>query len=490
MTKTKKRNTQTTAPIFTKLKEHAASNPFPFHIPGHKKGKGMDSEFREFIGPNALSIDLPSIKPLDDPHQPNGIIHEAQTLAAKAFGADYSFFCVQGTSGAIMIMILSVCSPGDTILLPRNVHKSVLTAIILSGANPVFIHPRLDEQLGIAHGITTEDIETTLLQHPDAKAVLVINPTYFGIASNLKEIVDTVHRHHIPVLVDEAHGALTHFHPELPMSAMEAGADLAATSVHKLGGSLIQSSLLNMRTGLISPDYIQSIIGMITTTSSSYLLLSSLDTARRHLAINGNRIIEETLSLARYARRKINKIPGLSCFGREYLDKNALYDLDETKLFIHLEGLSLSGYEAEGWLREEFNIEIELSDIYNILCLITTGDTKETVDILLYALQHLSEKYLSADQKTDIEITLPGIPELHKSPRDAFYSQTVSIPLHKAIGKISGEFLMIYPPGIPIFIPGEKITEQNIHYIQKHINAGLSVHGTTDRSAKTIRVLK
>lgn len=477
-------------PLFTKLKEHAASNPFPFHIPGHKKGKGMDAEYAEFVGSNVLSIDLVSIPPLDDPHQPNGVIQEAQNLAAQAFGADHSFFCVQGTTGAVMMMILSVCSPGDKIILPRNVHKSILSAVIFSGAHPIFIHPQMDSRLGIAHGITTDDIEKAIQQHLDAKAVLIINPTYFGVASNLKEIVDMVHSYRIPVLVDEAHGALTHFHEELPMSAMEAGADLAATSVHKLGGSLTQSSILNMREGLVNPHYVQLINSMITTTSSSYLLLSSLDIARRHLAMHGKEIIGNTLALARNARWRINQIPGLSCFGKEYLSQDGLYDLDETKLFIHLEGLRISGRETEKWLRKEFNIEIELSDLYNILCLITTGDTRETVDILIYALQTLSDQFYSPGLNKSLEITLPEIPKQIQSPREAFYSETVSVPLDQAAGEVSGEFLMTYPPGIPIFIPGEEITDQNIRYLQKHIDAGLSVHGTMDRSARTIRVVR
>jgi arginine decarboxylase len=293
---------QNNTPLFTKLKEYAHSNPLPFHIPGHKKGKGMDEEFRQFIGMNALSIDLINIEPLDDLHQPQGIIDQAQKLAAEAFGAERTFFSVQGTSGAIMAMILATCKPGDKIIVPRTVHKSVLSAIVFADCNPIFIHPELDPKLGIAHGITPLQVAEAIEQHPDAKAVLVINPTYFGFASNLHEIVQITHRHHIPVLVDEAHGVHTHFHTELPISAMDAGADLAATSVHKLGGSLTQSSVLNMQGNLVDPQHVQAILSMLTTTSTSYILLASLDTSRRFLAIHGEEALTHTLQLARDAR--------------------------------------------------------------------------------------------------------------------------------------------------------------------------------------------
>lgn len=278
-------------PLFTALKAHAERNPVQFHIPGHKKGVGMDPEYRAFIGDNALSIDLINIAPLDDLHQPTGVIEEAQRLAADAFGADHTFFSVQGTSGAIMTMILTVCSEGDKIIVPRNVHKSVMAAIIFAGAKPVFLSPVRDENLGIDHGVTTRSVKRALERHPDAKAVLVINPTYYGVCANLKEIVDIVHGYNIPVLVDEAHGVLIHFSDQLPMSAMQAGADMAATSVHKLGGSMTQSSVLNIQGNLVSYRRAKTIISMLTTTSTSYILLASLDTARRHLALNGREMV-------------------------------------------------------------------------------------------------------------------------------------------------------------------------------------------------------
>lgn len=469
---------QSQTPLFSGLINHAKKNPIQFHIPGHKKGAGIAPEFRQFIGDNALSIDLINIGPLDDLHHPKGMIKQAQDLAAEAFGADHTFFSVQGTSGAIMAMVMAVCGPGEKIIVPRNVHKSVMSAIVFSGAIPVFIHPEIDEKLGISHGITTDSVEKALKQHPDAKGVLVINPTYFGFSADLKKIVEIAHSYHVPVLVDEAHGVHIHFHDGLPLSAMQAGADMAATSVHKLGGSMTQSSVLNIKEGFVSAKHVQSILSMLTTTSTSYLLLASLDTARKQLATKGNELIDKTIRLAQSIRKRINEIDHLYCPGEDIIGSKATFDYDPTKLIISVKDLGLTGYEVEKWLREKHNIEVELSDLYNILCLVTIGDTETEADLLINALKELvSEFEYRAEKVEPVEVLLPEIPVLALTPRDAFYAETEIIPFEESEGRIIAEFVMVYPPGIPIFIPGEIITKENLHYIKKNLDAGLPVQG-------------
>ncbi len=449
----------------------------------------MDPEFRSFIGDNALSIDLINIAPLDDLHQPMGVIEEAQKLAADAYGADHTFFSVQGTSGAIMTMIMTVCSEGDKIIVPRNVHKSVLAAIIFVGAKPVFIQPARDKNLGIDHGIPTRSVRRALEKHPDAKAVLVINPTYYGVCTNLKEIVDLVHSYNMPVLVDEAHGVLIHFHDKLPMSAMEAGADMAATSVHKLGGSMTQSSVLNVKGNRVNPKRIQTIISMLTTTSTSYILLASLDTARRHLALNGHAMAERTIELAQYTRKQINEISNLYCFGEEILGEEATYNFDPTKICVHVRKLGITGFEVENWLRDHYNIEVEMSDMYNILCLITPGDTQENVDTLLEALRELSHMNDDVVEVKEVVIKVPAIPQLTLTPRDAFYGETEILPFKDAADRIIAEFIYVYPPGIPILLPGEVITQELIDYIVEHVEVGLPVKGPEDRSVQNVKVI-
>lgn len=478
-------------PLFSGLLEHAKKNPVQFHIPGHKKGTGIDPDFRNFIGDNALSIDLINISPLDDLHQPKGIIKQAQDLAAEAFGADHTFFSVQGTSGAIMAMVMAVCGPDDKIIVPRNVHKSVMSAIVFSGAIPVFIHPEIDVNLGISHGITTESVEKALKQHPDAKGILVINPTYFGISADLKKIVEIAHTYNVPVLVDEAHGAHIHFHDDLPLSAMQAGADMAATSVHKLGGSMTQSSILNVKEGLVSAKRVQSILSMLTTTSTSYLLLASLDVARKQLATHGRELIDKTIRLSQMIRKQINEIDHLYCVGEEILGSKATYDYDPTKLIISVKDLGITGFEVEKWLRERHNIEVELSDIYNILCIITPGDTEKEANILIDGLKELADECEHrAEKREPLQVLLPDIPLLALTPRDAFYAETETIPIEESVGRIIAEFIMVYPPGIPILVPGEIITKENLHYIRKNLEVGLPVQGPEDDEIKTLKVIK
>jgi len=449
----------------------------------------MDPTFREFVGQNVLDIDLINIAPLDDLHQPVGVILEAQRLAADAFGADATFFSVQGTSSAIMTMILTVCGQGDKIIVPRNVHKSILSAIIFSGARPVFLSPVRDRNLGIDHGITTRSVRRALERHPDAAAVLVINPTYFGVCANLKEIVDLVHEYDIPVLVDEAHGALIHFSDQLPISAMQAGADMAATSLHKLGGSMTQSSILNIRSGLVNIQRAQTIFSMLTTTSTSYPLLASLDTARRNLALNGRELAAKAVGLAQRAREAINRIEGLYCFGEDLLGEEATHDYDPTKLTIHVRHLGMTGYDAENWLREHYKLEVELSDMYNILCLVTPGDNEETVGILVDALTRMADEFLHTREVKELVVKIPEIPHLSLTPRDAFYGETEIVPLSESAGRIIAEFIYVYPPGIPILLPGEVISQDNIDYIVDHLDVGLPVKGPEDRSVRQIKVI-
>jgi len=481
---------QNQTPLFSGLLKHIEKDPIQFHIPGHKKGQGMNPEFREFIGDNALNIDLINIAPLDDLHHPKGMILEAEKLAAAAFGSDVTFFSVQGTSGAIMTMIMAVCGPGDKIIVPRNVHKSVMSAIIFSGAVPIFVHPVMDKKLGISHGITTDSVKTALDRHPDAKAVLVINPTYFGVTADLVGIVEAAHEYEIPVLVDEAHGVHIHFHDDLPISAMQAGADMSATSVHKLGGSLTQTSILNVREGLVSANRVKSVISMLTTTSTSYILLASLDTARKQLAMHGYEMAQHAVQLAEMARHELNQIPGIYCVGKEILGGPATFSMDPTKLIIHVKDLGITGHDVEVWLRNHYRIEVELSDLYNILCIVTPGDTDQSIAILVEAMRHLSREFYMKNSVRSVEVTLPEIPALSLTPRDAFYSETEIVPLLEAQDRIIAEFIMIYPPGIPVFLPGEIVTQENIDYIQKNLEVGLPVQGPEDESIQTVRVIK
>jgi len=480
---------QSKTPLFDALMEYVNNKTIPFHVPGHKKGQGMWNEFKDFVGINVLSMDVTVFKQVDSLHKPTGAIKAAQELAADAYNTDYTFFCIHGTSGAIQAMIMSVVGPGDKIIIPRNVHKSVTTGIILSGAAPVYMQPEIDNAVGVALNVTPETVEKTLESNPDAKAVLIVNPTYYGVSTDIEKIVKIVHSYGIPLIVDEAHGPHLHFNSKLPISAVDAGADICSQSTHKIIGSMTQSSLLHVRKGYVDVNRVKTVMSLLQTTSPSYILLASLDVARKQMVMEGEKLLDKTIELANYARESINKIEGYYCFGEEVLSKKGAYAFDPTKITITCKDLGLSGYELERILAEKYHIQPEMSDLYNVLCVFSLGDTKESVDKLINALKEISDvQCCSIRRKIEI-LDIPNIPEQMLTPRDAFNSLTVSIPLADSMGQISAEFLMAYPPGIPILCPGEMITKEIIDYVKALKKANLYVQGTEDPEVNYIRVV-
>ncbi|EEH97626.1 MAG: aminotransferase class I/II-fold pyridoxal phosphate-dependent enzyme [Clostridium sp.] len=480
---------QNETPLFDALKEYVDRDTLPFHVPGHKKGVGIDKEFKNFIGENPFKIDVTVFKLVDSLHHPTGPIKKAQELVADAYESHASFFSIHGTSGAIQAMILAVVNDGDKIIVPRNVHKSVTSGIILSGAVPVFMEPEIDKKLGIAHGVTPETVEKTLKENPDAKAVLIINPTYYGVATDIKKIADIVHSYDIPLIVDEAHGPHLAFSEKLPMSALKAGADICAQSTHKIIGSLTQGSLLHVKSKYVDPKRVQQILNLMQTTSPSYIIMASLDCARRQIALEGKDLLQKTIELCKYTRDEINKIPGFYCFGEEVLGKPGSYSFDPTKLTISSRELGITGFELDMILADKYHIQMELSDFYNVLAVGSFGDTKEGMDRLLSALKEISNDYYGKKEPVQDFLDIPAIPTKILNPREAFYSDKISIPLNESIGKISGEFLLAYPPGIPVLCPGEEITQEVVDYVHDLKRANLYVQGTEDLTVENIKIV-
>lgn len=481
---------QSETPLFDALQEYVKRDTLPFHVPGHKKGVGIDKEFKNFIGENPFKIDVTVFKLVDSLHHPTGPIKKAQELAADAYNSDASFFSIHGTSGAIQAMILAVVNDGDKIIVPRNVHKSVTSGIILSGATPIFMEPEIDKKLGIAHGVTPKTVELTLKENPDAKAVLIINPTYYGVATDIKKIADIVHSYNIPLIVDEAHGPHLAFSRELPMSALESGADICAQSTHKIIGSLTQGSLLHVKSKYVDPKRVQQILNLLQTTSPSYILMASLDCARRQVALEGNELLKKTIDLCKYTRSEINKIPGFYCFGEEALGTPGSHSFDPTKITISSRELGITGFELDMMLSDKYHIQMELSDFYNVLAVGSFGDTKESMDKLLSALNEISREYYGKRDPIQDFLDIPSIPRKLLTPREAFYSNKTSVPLTNSIGEISGEFLLAYPPGIPVLCPGEEITQEIVNYVHDLKRANLYVQGTEDNTVENIKIVR
>lgn len=480
------RHSQAKAPILDALAAYRHARVVPFDVPGHKQGRG-NPELTDFLGQQCLSVDVNSMKPLDNLIHPVSVIKEAEELAAQAFGAASAFFMVNGTTSAVQAMILSVCKRGDKIIMPRNVHRSAINALVVSGAVPIYVNPGIQKHLGIPLGMAAQDVEAAILAHPDAKAVFVNNPTYYGVCSDMKKIVDLAHRHGMLVLADEAHGTHFYFGEGLPVPAMVAGADMASVSMHKTGGSLTQSSFL-LAGPAISPGHVRQIINLTQTTSGSYLLLSSLDISRRNLALKGREIFAKVTALAEYAREEINRIGGYYAFAQELTDGGAFYAFDRTKLSVHTLDMGLAGIEVYDILRDDYDIQIEFGDIGNFLAIISVGDRELAVERLVAALAEIKRLY--GKDKTGLFDHEYMNPAVVMSPQEAFYADKISLPAAECGGRISGEFVMSYPPGIPILAPGERITEEILAYIRYAKEKGCFLTGTEDMRVEQLKVVK
>ena len=477
---------QGNAPIYEALERLRKMRVVPFDVPGHKRGRG-NPELARLLGEKCMSMDVNSMKPLDNLCHPVSVIRQAEELAAEAFGAAHAFLMVGGTTSAVQAMVLSVAKRGEKIILPRNVHRSVIGAMVLCGAVPVYVNPQCNERLGIPLGMTVEDVKRAIEENPDAKAVLVNNPTYYGICSDIKTIVKMAHDHGMYCLADEAHGTHFYFSDQLPVSAMEAGADMAAVSMHKSGGSLTQSSLLLLGPNM-SEGYVRQIINLTQTTSGSYLLLSSLDISRRNLALRGKETFEKVRSYAKYARAEINDIGGYYAFCRELINGNSVYDFDVTKLAVHTLDVGLAGIEVYDLLRDEYDIQIEFGDFGNFLAYLSIGDRKQDIERLVSALAEISRRF--GKEKVNLMTQEYVDPQVAVSPQDAFYADKEKVELKDAPGRISGEFVMCYPPGIPILAPGERVTQEIREHIEYAREKGCTLTGAEDLEIRHLNVLK
>ena len=476
---------QTNAPIQEALERMKRARLVPFDVPGHKRGRG-NPELVAFLGSACLDVDVNSMKMLDNLCHPVSVIRDAEILAAEAFRAAHAFFMVSGTTGSVQAMVLSAVGRGDKIIMPRNVHRSAINALILCGAIPIYVDPGIDDTLGIALGMRVEDVADAIARHPDAKAVFVNNPTYYGICSDLRAITKLAHDHGMKVLVDEAHGTHLYFSDRLPVAAMDAGADMASISMHKSGGSLTQSSIL-LCADSMPLGYVHQIINITQTTSASYLLLASLDISRRNLALRGREVIDKIIDLVAYARDEINAIGDYYAYGRELIDGSAVFDFDTTKLSIFTRSTGLAGIEVYDILRDDYDIQTEFGDIANLLAYVSIGDRPKDVERLVAALAEIRRNYRKDSSKT---LRMEYIdPAVVCGPQDAFYAEKESLPIAETCGRICSEFVMCYPPGIPILAPGEQITEEILTYIRYAKKKGCQITGPEDMSIQRLNVM-
>ena len=485
-------------PFVEALESYKEQHFVPFHTPGHKIGVEAPQLLKEWMGA-ALPYDLGVMYALDDLHEPEGELKEAQDLTAELYGADDCWFSINGTTALIEAMIMGTVGPDETIIIPREAHRSVISGLVLSGAKPVYMDCQFDDRWGIPLGVSVEDAIKTMDAHPEAKAILLVYPNYYGVGVDIVNIVQEAHKRGMIVLVDEAHGPHLPFSENLPVEAIAAGADLVAQSTHKSVGSLTQTSWLLGQGERINKRRITQMHQMLQSTSPNYIFLASLDMARHQLATEGKALISRTVELSLYLRHELNKISGITTM--EYIDiQERVVNYDCTKVLIDAKVLGLTGVEFERMLRE-YRIEVELVQAHHVLVLITIGDTKETVTSLIQAVQAISDTILHTSKVDNSNVvehaenlskdsSLLPKPIVRVTPRNAMYANREQVPLRDALHRIAGETIAYYPPGIPCVAVGEEISSSVLQYIENRKALGYVPNGADDMSLETIWVLQ
>lgn len=488
---------QNRTPLLDAIVDYTTERPAYFKIPGHRYEKGISPRWRTWTGDGIFRFDLTEAEGLDDLHCPEGVIKEAQELAAEVFCAKKTYFLVNGTTCGNEAMVLTCAGEGEKIMVPRNAHKSVLMGLILSGATPVYLMPQFDKETGLCGCITPEDVEEGFRQHPDCKGVFLVSPTYYGVCSDIAKISEICHRHDAILMVDEAHGGHLYFGEKgrntegLPQGAIKQGADLCAQSMHKVTGSLGQSSLLHVGSDRVDLGKLEANLHLVQSTSPSYLLMTSLDAARYELALHGADMLEHTLEMAENARERIHQIPGICCYGSERIG-DAIFDLDTTRLVITAEELGMTGFELADRLYEDYRVGLELSDEKHVVAIVTYANEMEDIDRLIAGLFDISRKMgkiQEEEQKKDqMEVPLM-IPPYVLSPRQAYFAEKKRVAWEDARGKIAGEALIPYPPGIPLLNPGERLTDEIWKYMEWYRQKKLHFHGPSDATVETFQII-
>ena len=460
-----------------------------FYVPGHKGGQGISDPLLSLLGETVFQADLPELPELGNLFAPDEAVAKAQILASEAFGADQTWFLVNGSTSGIIAAIVATCGPGDKIIVPRNTHQSVIMGLIVSGAVPIFLNPEYDPTWDIALSITPEALETALEENFGVKAVFLVYPTYHGVCGDIGTIAAITHRHNIPLIVDEAHGAHFKFHHALPPSALSMGVDLSVQSTHKVLGAMTQASMLHRQGDRIDPQKISQALQLVQSTSPSYLLLASLDGARQQMALDGERLLTKTIELSQLAIENIKKIDKLSVLelGKQ---RPGFYHLDITRLTVNVTALGLTGLETDDIFREKLEVTAELPMLSHLAFIISIGNTKEDINKLIHAFKSLNHYFSSSSNcllSSSPHLLNPSPWKL--SPRDAFFAPKQTIKIEESIGEISGELICPYPPGIPVLMPGEMITREAIDYLKQIKQLGGMISGCTDTSLQKINVV-
>jgi len=481
---------QRSAPLFDAIVKYVRSGKASFHTPGHKHGRGIYAPFRRFLGRRVFQADLTLLEEVDSLHEPRSVIREAQRLAALTFGADETFFLVNGTSVGNQTMLWAAVREGERIVIPRTVHRSVFAGLMLTGARPVYVPPPVLEDWGIYGNISPEQVLEALKGHPGCQAVMVTCPIYYGQTTDVARVVAVAHRAGAACLVDEAHGPHFGFHEELPPSAMSRGADLAAQSTHKILGAMTQASMLHLAGARIDRARLKMGLQLLQSTSPSYVLLASLDVARLQMAVSGRRLFDRVISMTRETVRALNRIPGVRCFGPEHCGRPGAFGFDETRIVFHVDW-PVSGFDVAHRFRDEFRLQPEMADGSNVLFLIGQGNTWSHLKRIVHAARRMERDYRGLTVHRS-PLQLPALEQARVvlTPREAVLGRARRVPLADAAGEVCAELLCPYPPGVPLVAPGELITKEVAGYLAGVLRAGGRVNGQADMSGRSVRIVE
>jgi arginine decarboxylase len=519
---------QNRTPLLDAIVEYTRERPTYFKIPGHRYEKGISPRWTRWTGDGIFQFDLTEAEGLDDLHCPEGVIKEAQELAAEVYHARKTYFLVNGTTCGNEAMVLTCAAEGEKIMVPRNAHKSVLMGLILSGAEPVYLMPHFDESTGLCGCITPRQVEEGFQSYPDCKGVFLVSPTYYGVCSDIAGISEVCHRHNAVLMVDEAHGGHLYFNSaekdtgELPRGAILQGADMCAQSMHKVTGSLTQSSLLHVGSDRVDIGRLEANLHLVQSTSPSYLLMTSLDAARYELAKSGEDMLARAKKLSGDARDRINRIAGIHCVGEESISE-AIFALDTTRLVITAKALGISGFQLADGLYQDYRVGMELADETYVVAIVTYANEEKDIDRLVKALEDISARAAEKRQKSMAakeilpendaawenavapenvaapenaaaweNAAAPGVfslPEYVLSPRKAYFAAKQKVRWEEAKGRIAGEALIPYPPGIPLINPGERMSDEIWEYMEEYRKKGLHFHGTADDMLESFQII-
>jgi arginine decarboxylase len=482
---------QTRAPMLEALDAYWRSDPASFSIPAHKAGRSLDEATRETLGVEPYRGDAPTHKGLDDRSGSYQVVSYAYDLAADAFGADEAMFSTNGSTLSVQTAVVAATHPGEKVAVQRNVHKSVVSGLILSGAEPVYIDPVYDEKFALSHSVMPEALESTLSDHPDIRAMLAVSPTLTGVASDVAGLAEVCHAHGIPLIMDDAWGADFTFHPELPPGSMQAGADLAIASFHKSLTGLMQTSIILVQADRIDRERLHLAFDGFETTSTSALLVASIDAARRAMSLHGEEHLGKALALSRRSAREIGELAGIRLLGPQLDGRPGVFGRDETKIVVDVTGLGITGFQAADWLYEERRVGPEAHDLHHLTFIITVADDHASADRLVAAMRDLAA---AAPEMTKDELpTLPPVSELVgdyvMSPREAYLGKTRRVALVDAAGEIAAEPVSPYPPGVPLLVPGQRVHAGHIEFLRTGLEAGMVVKGVSDPSLEELRVV-